>query len=357
MKEGLIKMTSKERFQAVFAHRNPDRVPMLEGPWSSTLERWRAEGMTASYVDHFGLDLTASFGADNSPRYEEKVLEETDEYVIRTTKWGVTLKNWAHAGGVPEFMDFTVIDRDTWAEAKERIQPTEDRIDWGRLEQNYSRWVESGAWITAGGWFGYDVTSSWFVGTERLLMALVTDPDWCADIFRHTCEVQLALFDMAWERGYRFDCLSWPDDLGYRNGLLFSPKIYRDIVKPVHRRACEWAHAKGAVVMMHSCGNVTELIPDFIEAGIDGLNPIEVKAGMDPIEIKKRYGDAFVIQGGIDARLMSDPVAIEDEIRTKVTFCKQNGGYIFHSDHSVPETVSLKDYERVAALARKYGSY
>ncbi|MFO7899475.1 MAG: uroporphyrinogen decarboxylase family protein [Planctomycetota bacterium] len=352
-------MTSRERFQLVFEHKNPDRVPMQESPWRSTVERWRTEGLPddVSVGEYFGLDTTHSIGADNSPRYEAKVLEETDEYTVRTTQWGATLKGWKHAGGVPEFLDFTVTDGETWQAAKERIRPDEDRVDWKRLEEAYPRWQEEGAWIVAGGWFGYDVASNWFVGTERLLMAMVTDPDWCADIFRHMCEVQLELFDLAWDRGYRFDCLRWPDDLGYRNGLLFSPQTYRDVLKPVHKRACDWAHDKGAVVMLHSCGNVMDLIPDLLDAGIDGLNPFEIKAGMDPLGAKREFGDQLVIEGGIDVRLMSDPDAIEDEVRTKVSELKRDGGYIFHSDHSVPDSVSLADYTRVIELARECGRY
>lgn len=352
-------MTSRERFKLVYDHKEPDRVPMLESPWGSTIERWRREGMPqdVSVEEYFGLDKVRGFGADNSPRYEAKVLEETDEYLIRTTSWGVTCRNWKHAGGVPEFLDFTVVDRETWAAAKERIRPDEDRIDWKRLEENYATWRREGAWIQANGWFGYDVASSWFTGTERTLMAMVTDPDWCADMFQHMCEVQLALFDLAWNRGYTFDCLHWPDDLGYRNGLLFSPQTYRDVLKPVHKFACDWAHAKGVKVMLHSCGGVAALIPDLLEAGIDALNPIETKAGMYLLDLKRRFGGRLVFQGGIDVRLMSNPEAIETEIRTKVTAAKQGGGYIFHSDHSVPDSVSLADYKRVVELARECGTY
>lgn len=352
-------MTSRERFRRMYAHEEADRVPMLDSPWSSTEERWRREGLPegVSVAEYFGFDKVRGFGADNSPRYESKVLEETDEYRIHTTSWGTTLKNWRHAGSVPEFLDFTVVDRETWAAAKERIQPTEDRIDWKKLEEKYAGWAAEGAWIAAHGWFGYDVAASWFIGTERVLMALVTDPDWCRDVFWHMMEVQLALFDMAWARGYRFDCLVFPDDLGYRNGLFFSPKTYREVLKPVHRHACEWAHAHGAKVMLHSCGRVVALMPDLIEAGVDALNPIETKAGMDLVALKREYGDRLVFQGGIDVRVMSDPKGIEEEIRRKVSAAKKGGGYIFHSDHSVPDSVSFSDYERVMELGRKYGAY
>jgi uroporphyrinogen decarboxylase len=129
------------------------------------------------------------------------------------------------------------------------------------------------------------------------------------------------------------------------------------VIKPVHKRAIDWAHEKGAVTMLHSCGNITALLPDLVEIGLDGLNPLEVKAGMDALAIKEQFGDRLVLQGGIDVRTMSDPDAVEAEIRTKVPALKRDGGYIFHSDHSIPETVSFDDYRRVVALARKYGTY
>jgi uroporphyrinogen decarboxylase len=209
----------------------------------------------------------------------------------------------------------------------------------------------------AGGWFGYDVFASWHVGTERMLLAMADDPEWCRDMFEHALTLDLQLLDRAWERGYKFDCFSFPDDLGYRNGLFFSLRMYRDILKPVHRRAIEWAHAHGAKVMMHSCGNILELMPDLIEIGLDGLNPLETKAGMDLVPVKQRFGSRLVLQGGIDVRKMTQADAIEEEIRTKVTAAKVGGGYIYHSDHSVPDSVSFADYCRVVALVKWYGRY
>src|SRR3990167_4873122 len=97
----------------------------------------------------------------------------------------------------------------------------------------------------------------------------------------------------------------------------------------------------------------------FIEAGLTCLQPLEVKAGMDLVELKKNYGEKLAFMGGIDVRKMSnpDPKVIEDEIKTKVTFAKKGGGYIYHSDHSVPDDISFPQYCRVIDLVRKYGSY
>ena len=343
----------------MFQHKEADRIPITDGPWASTIERWRREGLPekSDPGTFFGYDMQAAVWCDNSPQYESKVIEETDEYVISTTNWGATLRNWKHRASVPEFLDFSIKDRASWEKAKARMRPTPDRVNWKYLEDNYKNWMAAGAWICSYGWFGYDPFASWIVGTERMLMAMVDDPDWVKDMLTHALDVQLALFGMAWDKGYKFDCFEHPDDLGYRNGLFFSPATFRAVVKPVHKKAYDWMHERGVRTMLHSCGNIMAVIPDLIEAGLDALNPIETKAGMDLIGIKKQYGRKLVLQGGIDVRKMSKPAEIEDEIRTKITVAKKDGGYIYHSDHSVPDDVSFQDYTRVMELVRKYGAY
>lgn len=352
-------MTSRERFQCVYDRKEPDRIPMHDSPWGPTIARWRREGLPKGidFSTFFGFDRISRISCDNSPRYPTRLVEETDEYVIRTTPWGTTLKNWKHAASVPEFVEFTIKDRKTWAEAKARMTPTKDRINWKHLKQNYPKWREQGVWIMAGAWFGYDVFASWHVGTERMLMAMVIDPEWCADMFNHALSVNLALLDMIWDAGYTFDCLRYPDYLGYRNGIFFDLDTYREVVKPAHKRSCDWAHQHGIKVMLHSCGNIMELIPDLIDAGFDALNPLETKAGMDVIEIKKQYGAELILEGGIDVRKMTQSDQIEEEVRTKITAAKAGSGYIYHSDHSVPDSISFADYCRVVALVKYYGKY
>lgn len=352
-------MTSQERFKRMYEHREADRVPIIDNPWSSTIERWRKEGMPADvdYVDFFGLDKTAYIGADNSPRFEAKVIEETNEYTVYTTAWGATLKNWKHAASTPEFIDFIVKDRKSWEKAKERMNPDRNRIDWTFLEKNYPQWKKEGRWIQGGLWFGFDVTHSWFVGTERLLVALIEDPEWCMDMFSRELELHLTLFEMIWDAGYHFDCISWPDDMGYKGTQFFSVDMYRELVKPFHKRAIEWAHAKGIKAHLHSCGNINPLIPELLDIGLDALNPLEVKAGMDPVCLKKTYGDKLVLHGGINAVLWDQPEKICAEMERVIPIMKQNGGYIFSSDHSVPSSVGLDDFSRIVALAKRLGTY
>ncbi len=352
-------MTTHERMTRMFAHREADRIPITDSPWGATLERWHREGLPAdvSFADHFDLDRFVGIGADNSPRYPHQVIEETETYTVVKTAWGATLRNWKHAASTPEFLDFTICSPDTWRAAKARMTPSRDRIAWDWLKANYRSWREQGAWIEAQFWFGFDVTHSWAVGTERLLMAMVEDPEWVVDMFNHYLDLDIALFDQVWEAGYTFDAIRWPDDMGYKLNQFFSLGMYRELLKPVQQRAIEWAHRKGVRAHLHSCGDIRPFIPELIGIGLDGLNPIEVKAGMDPVAIKQTYGDRLLLHGGINAVLWDDYEAIADEMRRVVPALKANGGYLFSSDHSVPSSVSFADFGRIVALAKELGRY
>ena len=343
----------------MFAHKEADRVPITDIPWGATIERWQREGMPKDmdFVDFFGLDRIAGIWADNSPRYPEKIIEETDEYIIRTTGWGTTLRNWKHAASTPEFLDFTIKDRISWKEAKERMTPSPDRVNWDYLAKNYPEWKKQDLWIQGNLWFGFDVTHSWASGTERILMAMVEDPEWCMDMFSHYLEVGIALLDQIWDAGYHFDSVTWPDDMGYKGTPFFSLQTYRDVLKPFQKRAVEWAHSKGVKAHLHSCGCIMPFIPDLVEIGMDALNPLEVKAGMDSFKIKREYGDRLVLHGGVNAVLWDKPDEIKAEMERVIPVLKENGGYIFSSDHSVPSSVSLQDFRDIVEYAKKLGSY
>jgi uroporphyrinogen decarboxylase len=170
-------------------------------------------------------------------------------------------------------------------------------------------------------------------------------------------DLGLTLLDQVWEAGYRWDVFTWPDDMGYKGKTFFSPQLYRDLIKPVHRRAVEWAHAKGCKVRLHSCGNIYPFIPDLVEIGIDALNPLEVKAGMDPLALKKAFGHSLVLHGGVNAALWGDTEAVVAEIERIMPEMKKGGGYIFASDHSIPSSVSLEGMRQIVSAAKRAGRY
>jgi len=343
----------------MYNHKEADRIPIIDSPWNSTVERWHREGMPKgkSFVEYFDLDLIADITLKHAPWDEYEIIEETEKYGIYKNIWGTVFKQWKHAASTPEYLDFGVKNPDDWEKAKEKFTSGLDYIDWQFLKRNYPIWKEQGYWIQTHFWFGFDIVHSWIVGTERMLIALIEDPEWCRDMFSSMLDHYIRTMNSIWDAGFEFDALTFPDDMGYKNNQFFSLNTYRDVLKPYHQRAVEWAHDKGIKTHVHSCGDVNPFIPEFIEVGVDALNPLEVKAGMDPLQTKKQYGEHLVLHGGINAVYYDKPEKINAEMERTIPILKENGGYIFSSDHSVPSSVSLKDFEVIVKLAKELGTY
>ena len=353
----MSEMTTRERVSLMYQHREADRVPIHEIPWVSTLQRWRTEGLgDADYVDHLGLDLICQVVVDNSPRFPVSVVENTDDTLVGVTSWGATMKYIKSQSSIA-LIDAQVKTKDDWLKAKERMTPSDDRVPWDFLKENWPGWKKRGAWIRARGWFGFDITHSWFIGTERELIALAEDPDWCVDMWQTQQELNFDVLDRMWDAGYEFDELIWPDDMGYKLNQFFSLKTYRQILKPIHQKAIDWAHARGIKACLHSCGDIRPFIPDLVEMGLDGLNPLEVKAGIDPLTVKQEFGDRLLLHGGINAVLWDDVDEMEAAVRQSLPGSMRNGGYIFGTDHSTPDSVRLQDFKRIVDLVKEVGRY
>jgi hypothetical protein len=146
-------------------------------------------------------------------------------------------------------------------------------------------------------------------------------------------------------------------DFGTQQGPFISPKSYRDLFKPFHIEVNHWIHAHtGWKSFIHSCGSVYALIPDFIEAGFDILNPVQTSAGeMDPQRLKDQFGDQITFWGGgIDTQRtlpFGTPEEIRDEVRRRIEIFGAGGGFVFNSIHNVQARVPQ---ENLLAL---YGSF
>lgn len=352
-------MNTWERVKRMYEHREADRIPVLDSPWQGTVRRWHREGMPEGmdWCDYFGADKVAEIGVDITPRYPEKILEETDTYYIATSSWGVTMKHFKEEDSTPEFLDYKVTTPEEWEKAKSRMTLSDDRIPWDMLKENYAKWRAEGRWIRGVFWFGFDVAHSWMMGTENMLVAMLEEPEFVEDIFDTYLSHSEELFARIWDAGYHFDEMFWYDDMGYKGTTFFSPGLYRSLLQPYHKRAVDWAHNHGIYAQLHSCGDVMSLLPDIMATGVDALNPLEVKAGMDVLQIKREYGDRLLLRGGINAVLWNDTEAILQEIREKIPVLKENGGYIFASDHSIPNSVSLENMKRIMEEIRQIGKY
>jgi uroporphyrinogen decarboxylase len=353
-----VAMTSQERISLALQHKEADRIAIYDSPWATTVRRWRTEGLPdgVSPADHFGYE-TASIPYDRSLRLEPELIEETDDYTIRRDASGTVTRNWKHQTSTPELIDFLLKDRATWEEHKERFLPAEDRVDWEQVRQQVAAARANGKFVCFGGSFGFQLIFSRMVGPERTMLAMADDPMWAKEMFDAVATMTIGMGEILLDAGIDFDAGHFADDLGYRNGTFFS--MYRELIFPAHKRICDFFRARGIPVILHCCGNANAIVPDLIEAGIAALNPLEVKAGMDLLELKRRYGDVLTLIGGIDVRTWArgDLAEIEHEIRTKVSVAKRGGGYIFHSDHSIPDDVSFATYSKVVDLAMHYGRY
>lgn len=352
-------VTTWERYKRMYEHREADRIPIVDDPWAGTLRRWRREGMPADadWRDFFDVDKLECIGIDISPRMPEVVLEETDRYIIKTSPWGVTMKHFKEEDSTPEFLDFKITTAEAWEKAKAQMTLSDDRIPWETLKRESPKWRADGRWIRANFWFGFDVTRSWMMGTENVLIAMMEEPELIEDMFQTYLDRCMVLFDRIWDAGYHFDEIMWRDDMGYKGTTFFSPATYRSMVQPYHKQAVDWAHNHGIYAQLHSCGDIMTLLPDIVATGVDGLNPLEVKAGMDALAVKKQYGDRLLLRGGINAVLWDKPEAIVAEINEKVPILKENGGFVFSSDHSIPNSVSLENMKTIIAQVKQVGSY
>jgi len=353
-------MTSRERVRLALEHKEADRVAIQDGPWGTTVDRWHKEGLPEKVGPHefFHYEF-ASVGPDLSLRIPAATLEETDEWIIRRGGDGAVHRNWKGRTSTPELVDFTIKTRADWDAHKGALKFDESRVNFENIKKAHVDARAKGLFFVFGGGIGYDHNSGSLLGPIRLLTAIVEEPDWIQEIFMMQADLGHAIVEELFVRGIDFDAAFYYDDLGYKNGLFFSPRAYREVLRPAHRRYLEPFKRRGLPCILHTCGNVTELVPDLIESGWTCIQPLEVKAGMDLIGLKKKFGDVLAFMGGIDVRKMAldDPGPIEEEIRTKVGFAKQGGGYIYHSDHSVPDNVSFANYQRVIELVHQYGTH
>ena len=166
------------------------------------------------------------------------------------------------------------------------------------------------------------------------------------------------------EVGDLVDVIAENDDLGMQDRLMISPDMYRELIKPLHRRVFAFIKRKAphANILMHSCGAIRELIPDFIEVGVESLNPVQVSAvGMDTRALKQDFGHALTFWGGgIDTQGTlphGTPAEVRDEVRRRIEDLADGGGFVFSAVHSIQADVPPENILAMWETLREYGTY
>jgi uroporphyrinogen decarboxylase len=353
-------MTARDRVAKALRHEKPDRVPIHEAFWEATQNRWRQEGLpTDISADEYFETAIRTIGIDNSFGLPTEEVERTDQWVTVRDNWGILKRDWLDHRSTPELLDFRVKSRADWEALKDRLAPDASRYDWEGLKDQHARLREQGKFVCISAIPGYEAT--WRkIGPEALLLAIADDPEWVMEMYEHDAESIIGGAKLFVERGFDFDGAWLWDDLAYKNGPLFSPKTYREQLLPQHKRVVEVFHSQGWPVILHSCGNITSLVPHLIEAGFDCLQSLEVKAGVDLGFLVREYGRSTCFMGGVDVRTFfaDDEAELEREVLGKLSIGMSNpGGYVFHSDHSIPTQVSFQRYSKVVELVNQHGVY
>ncbi len=217
-------------------------------------------------------------------------MEETETLKLVRDGNGALLRWRKDGSGAPQHVDFLVKDRRGW---EEHIRPRlldarayERRIDFGGYREARARCAREDLFLSCGAVAAFDLMTP-MCGHEHLLMGMALDGGWVRDMSAVYAAVTIDLLELLFEREGLPDGLWAWDDLGYKNGPFMSPAMYREFIFPAHQRLFDFAHSRGLPVILHSDGCVAPLIPQLIEAGVDALQPLEVKAGMRLPELKR----------------------------------------------------------------------
>ena len=205
----------------------------------------------------------------------------------------------------------------------------------------------------------------WYMrGLERLFMDMIEQPEVLETIIDRTLGFWLDWFRLFLDEvGDVVDVIMIGDDLAGQNGPLFSPRIYRAIIKPRQKRLVDYIKSRtSAKIWYHTCGSVGQYIPDLLDNGIDILNPVQITAaGMDPHVLKETFGDRLCFWGGgIDSQHVlptGTPQQVREETIKNVLAFKPGGGYVFNSVHNIQADVPAANILAMFDAAYEVGRY
>lgn len=357
-------MTGKERISRIIKRQSVDRIGLYEHLWSDTNKKWIEQGHLKegeNAGDHFNFDIAECWACRYvaDPDFTNEVVEETEDTRLERDGNGALLRRHKLHNATPEHVDFMVKDRTLWEEKiKAMLTPTRNRINFDAYKEAKKHADEKGRFFVSSGVNVFEAMHP-LCGHENMLMGMGLDPDWIKDMVDTYSGLMVNLMEILFAECGKPDGVWFYEDMGFKERPFMSPDMYRELILPGHRKTIDYVHSLGLPVIMHSCGFVEPLIPGIIDAGVDCLQVIEIKAGMDLLRIKKNYGDKLALFGGMDARnlVANDIDAINKELREKIPVAMQGSGYILHSDHSIPEQCEYETYRHFVDEALKLGTY
>ena len=365
-----------ERMKMTLSGKEPDRVPVSDFFWGGFIKQWRKDLGLADNANpyyHYDLDWIATVpNMDPFIQSFETLKEDDVEVIVRTGYRAIMRKKFG--APMPEFMDFdtNTIDK---LEALEFDDPYDRRRYYEAgdnqiagvgdgFERNSPAWTETVKSLhpdfpVFGSIGEVNECLTRLIGPENNMLWIGMYPDRMAKVIAKIGQFYLdctkAQIDAA--DGLLDGFVIW-GDVAYKNSMFFSPDYWRENFKPWVKAITDYAHSKGLMVIYHGCGDVSKILEDYIEIGIDAMNPLEAKAGLDAVQLRREYGQRLGICGNSNMQVWEtgDKDLIRKEILRKLNAAK-GGKYIFQSDHSVASNISGHTYDYIVKLVREYGQY
>jgi hypothetical protein len=365
-----------ERLNRALRHQEPDRVPVSDFFWGDFVERWRKElGLPADANPYYYYDLDWISTVPNMDpwiRPFETIKETAEEVVVKTGFGAIMRKHFEFP--MPEMHDW---ETDTFEklEQAEFDDPRDKRRFFAGgdnqiagvgdgFQRNSPPWIETVKSLRPdfpvyGSMIEVSECLTRLIGQANTMLWMGESPERMGAVINRigAYYLEMAKAEIKAGDGLLDGFVIW-GDVAYKKCTFMSPNYWREYFKPWVAQMVQHAHAHGLPVIYHGCGNVKAIFQDYIDIGIDGYNPLEAKAGMDVLELRRRYGQGIGFCGNSNIQIWEsgDHEAIRREVLRKLNAAK-GGGYIFQSDHSVSSAVSGQTYDYIIKLVRQYGNY
>ena len=356
-------MTGRERMNRMFARQDHDRVPRHESFWPETITRWQGEGLNGdqrTVLDMLPTDLHGLCWCWPAPfAGEEKVISIDEQTRVVRDAQGKLVRYWRDRSGTPEHMGFDCDSREKWELVyKPALLNSGLQVDPEAARRQYRIARKAGRWCHLTGVEPFEQTRA-LMGDELTAIAMIEEPDWVVDVAVTFTNAMLRNYDAIMATGIEPDGLWTYGDMAYNHATFCSPAMYRELIWPQHKRLADWAHAHNLKCIYHTDGDVNGVMDLYIAAGFDCLQPLEAKANMDIRRLLPQYGKQLAMFGNIDVMIMAtnDHDAIEAQIASKLAAGKAHKAYVYHSDHSVPPSVTWDTYRFILDCVDRHGSY
>ncbi|HSR12610.1 MAG TPA: uroporphyrinogen decarboxylase family protein [Thermodesulfobacteriota bacterium] len=376
-------LSSRERVALALSRKEPDRVPIDLGSIASTIRTVDAYDRLKAHLG-LALDKKILHFADEHVIPDEEIVkalhvdtwylrlnlpkswarERLDRYTV-IDEWGVP---WTKAPGsfytFPSSYpiktpDLAEIEKFAWPDPNEASRFEGLREKAVRLFRD-TRYALIAEGLTGAGIFDM----SWHLrGMENILMDMLLHPDFARALFERITDFYCRIYTEYMKAvGDYIEMVIYYEDLSGQDGPLLSPALYRKFIKPCHRRIFRAIkdHTR-AKLCVHTCGSVYPFLDEYVELGVDVLNPVQISArDMDPRRLKENYGSALSFQGAIDTQnflARATPGEVAEEVRRMIRILGRGGGYLLTSCHSIQPDVPPENIVALFESAVRYGKY